>query len=606
MTKQTSPDNWQLQEGGEIEEKWLLQESEQTVTTPWDLQESEAQFREWQPVEYEPPPRTGVSASRILPLVVLIALVAVVGYGAWVFIPRIFGTGEDTPSAQAPEGEAPMAQTSPAPGDDTPESPEDGGRSAEPGVTPEDQTPTPEQPPPAETPPEPAGSTQAVLQVDFATVINPYGVNARVAPNTDANIIRILEQGQTFLVLGTPVQGWLELFVNESQLAPGLPIVGQVGYAAAEFMQTSPQIIPEDFYNQILTVAGRATPTSVSVAPTTTVEVTAPSGLALPTVTPSPAPITSLVLLTSTTLTTGTAPISLTITISSPTGLNVRIRPSVDAPIVTLLVNQQTVPALGRLIDNQWVFVQMPDGSVGWVSIDYIVINGDINLLPPVLPELEQPETAEEATPTPAADAALPDPPPPYTGALATGLPGVRVPVNGVNARATPDTEGDLVEVVPAGAALVALARSADGQWIQVQLPDGDTAWIFRSVILPVGTLDSLPIGSASLGETPPVNSTTEVTTTTPVTAPATPQTTESTSAAEATARRLRVNIYQEPSTGSERLVSVGANTVLAATGRNAEGDWIQVVSSEDGAVGWVEASDVELNVDIESLEIVP
>jgi hypothetical protein len=197
------------------------------------------------------------------------------------------------------------------------------------------------------------------------------------------------------------------------------------------------------------------------------------------------------------------------------------------------------------------------------------------------------------------------------------------VPINGVNARAAADTEGALVEVVPAGAALVALARSADGQWIQVQLPSGDTAWVFRSVILPVGALDALPI--AGPGETAPVEGTAAVTTTTvttttaPITtAPAvtatntvtttTPAaaTPEAAPAAEATAGKLRVNVYEQPSSASERMASVGLNTVLPVTGRNAAGDWVQVVSSEDGAVGWVAAEDVELNVDIAALPVVP
>lgn len=620
MTKQTSPDNWQLQEGGEIDDKWLLRESEQTVTTPWDLQESEAQFREWQPVDYQPATKPGTPVTRILPFVVIIALVAVVGYGAWVFIPRIFGPGDNSPESTALQTETPeISESVVLTGSDTP-IPESAQAVVEPEVTPIEPTATTEQPPPIETPTVDP-STQAVLQVEFATVINPYGVNARISPNVDAAIIRILEQGQTFLVLGSTADGWLELFVNESQLAPGSPILGQVGYASAEFLQKSQQIIPQDFYNQILTVAGRATPTPIAPAelPTAVVTPTVESGFVMPTVTPSPIPATSLTApLTGTESAGGTAPVSLTITISSPTGLNVRIRPSVDAPIVTLLTSQQTVPALGRLIDNQWVFVQLPDGAVGWVSIEFIVVNGDINLLPPVLPE---PETAEaaEATPTPTTEAALPEPPPPYTGALADGVTGVRVPINGVNARATAEAEGALVEVVPAGAALVALALSADGEWIQVQLPSGDTAWVFRSVVLPVGAVDALPVAGA--GEAPvaatttaPITATTPSTTTAPLTTPAaetpTPSAPEATATpeaeptAEATARRLRVDIYPAPGGDGERLASVGLNTVLPATGRNATGDWVQVVSPEDGTVGWVEAADIQLNVEIASLPI--
>lgn len=603
MTRQTSPDNWQLQEGGEIDDKWLLQESEQTVTKPWELQEAEAQFREWQPVDYQPAAKTGAPITRILPFVVIIAVVAVVGYGAFVIIPDLFRQGDEPPTEVALQAETPEVSITGIVTDSETQPPGAAQEVAEPEVAPVEPTPT-EQPPPTPTPTEDP-STQAVLQVEFATVVNPYGVNARVAPNVDAAIIRILEQGQTFLVLGSTADGWLELFVNESQLAPGSPILGQVGYASAEFLQRSQQIIPQDFYNQILMVAGRFTPTPVAPAEVPTTEAvtsTIDGGFVMPTVTPSPVPATAL---TGTGSAESTAPISLTITISSPTGLNVRIRPSVDAPIVTLLTDQQTVPALGRLLDNQWVFVQLPDGAVGWVSIEFIVVNGDINQLPPVLPEPETPEAEAEATPTPIASDALPDPPPPYTAALAEGVTGVRVPINGVNARATADPDGDLVEVVPAGAALMALALSPDGQWIQVQLPSGDTAWVFRSVVVPVGAVDALPTVGA--GEIPVGDTTTAPITTTvpsPTTTPAATATPEVEPAAGATARRLRVDIYPAPGGEGQRLASVGLNTVLPVTGRNAAGDWVQVVSPEDGTVGWVKAADVELNVEITSLPV--
>lgn len=67
--------------------------------------------------------------------------------------------------------------------------------------------------------------------------------------------------------------------------------------------------------------------------------------------------------------------------LTASTGVNVRARPSTDAPVLQALARDQTVTASGRLEDHSWVRVQLPDDSSrsGWVSAP--LLSGDVAAL---------------------------------------------------------------------------------------------------------------------------------------------------------------------------------------------------------------------------------
>lgn len=54
----------------------------------------------------------------------------------------------------------------------------------------------------------------------------------------------------------------------------------------------------------------------------------------------------------------------------------------------------------------------------------------------------------------------------------------------GVNARATANIAATVVTVLPRNTAVLAIGRTADNDWLQIQLPDGQTVWVFTAAVL--------------------------------------------------------------------------------------------------------------------------
>ncbi len=125
-------------------------------------------------------------------------------------------------------------------------------------------------------------------------MISAYGVNARRQPDTGAEIIRILEQGETFFVYGEEQadgENWLQLLVTDS-LTDGQPVTGEVGYAAADFMAEGAQPISQELYEQAMLAGGfTVTPEEAEPTPAEEAAATLPAeeeaepGVVLPTVT---------------------------------------------------------------------------------------------------------------------------------------------------------------------------------------------------------------------------------------------------------------------------------------------------------------------------------
>ena len=596
MNDQRSSENWELEEGGEDDDRWVLEESEQRLTDQWQLEDDQVEdVGEWQPVEYQRQRRAG--STWILPSIITVALLGVIGYSAWTLVPRIFGETTSTPPADetalVPQGETPTAEIGEVEATTASE--------GEPEVVPSTGTvteePSPPPPPTATSPPTPP-----VVNQDFATVTSTYGVNARIAPTVDAEIIRILEQGETFFVLEQRDEGWLEIFVIEpgTELRPDQPVEGRVGYAAEEYFAIASQPLLEEFANEILTAAGRPpTPEPEPTVPSPPEAGGTTGADRLPTVTPisegqavSPTPQPSV-----------TVASSVSVTIDVPYGLNVRVQPSLASDIVALLENGTTVPAISRYVDDQWVMVALGDGAQGWLFVEFAVIEGDLNSLP-VTSTGELPTATPIPTPTPevTAETAPVEPPAPFTSTLPADSPAIIVPsINGVNARSDPRSDAEVVEILPQNAALPARARSADEQWVQVELPDGTLVWVFRGAVVATSDVTTLPIVGETGASTEPAP--TAESTPTPV-----GDTPVGDDAAEAvavvTVRSIVLAVYPEPDLTLDSIEVMARGNDLPALARTAAGDWIQV-QTKSGATGWVNASAVALNVDIETLPVV-
>ena len=259
MKDDASSQGWELEDAGDAEDRWVLEESEQQLGDEWDLEGTPEPVGQWQPVEYDKPRRGG--PAWIVPTLVTIALLAVLGYSAVTLVPefvdtfrvQVLGADAETPE-QTPPADDPAAVAA------APTSEE--AVAEEPTLTPiPSETPTEE--PPTPTP----SSTLEVAQQLFARVLSEYGVNARSGPGTEFEVLQILEPEDTFIVLDKVGDEWVQLFIAEGPLEEGQPITGFVGYASAEFLSEGRQPFAQSLWLRVLEAAG-ITPTATPVPPT--------------------------------------------------------------------------------------------------------------------------------------------------------------------------------------------------------------------------------------------------------------------------------------------------------------------------------------------------
>ncbi len=580
MKDQTSSDNWRLQEGEQPDERWTLQESEQRLADQWSLQSTpEAMDQEWQPVEYVKPRRPAMA--WVLPTIVTIALLAVIGYTAYSIFPDRFMPAEErqaeVPAVVTPEAEAGVEESPPA---ETPaEAP-----TAQPAA---------EEPTPTEAPPTPTEVSLVAQQ--FGTVTSTYGVNARNAPNTDAAPIRVLQQGETLFVF--EVQGeWVELFVSDTPLVEGQPLSGTIGYAAAEFVEIDTREVSQALVNQVLEFVGRGPTPTPEPLPTEAPAEAPEQELPLPTVTPTSEGGEAAPGITETDTVTDSEAASITITVGAVNGVNVRREPAaVDGNVIRLLEFGTVLPAVARNEDGTWIQVLLPDGVTGWISAEFVQVSGDAAALPlpggESVPAVPAVESSEVVTTGVAVEA-------PFTNVIpGDNVPAIIVTVDeGVNARSTPDIEAQSVMLLPRGAVVPAEGRSPDSQWVQVELPTGELAWVFRD------TVDATP----AVGALPAVEVETPTPTPAPTAAPVveTPEPEAAEPVATATVRQLAITIYAAPDSTSEAVGRPRRGVVLDVTGRNTAGDWLQVVG-DDGSLGWVAVTGVDASVEVSTLPVV-
>lgn len=619
MKDDTSSQGWELEDTGDVEDRWVLEESEQQLGDEWDLEGTPEPVGQWQPVEYDKPRRGG--PAWILPTVVTIALLAVLGYSAVTLVPelvdtvreQVLGTDPNTPGEGPAPSESAVVAAEPA----TEEAPaEEPSPTLPPTEAPTEEPPTPE--------PQP---TLAVEERVFARVLSEYGVNARSAPSIDSEILQILDPEDTFIVLDRVDDEWLQLFVADGPLEEGQPITGFVAYASAEFLSEGRQPFAESLWLSVLEAAG-ITPTATPAPPATpTQEGAAPAAGDPSLPTPTSASVEAGEAVTETVSPLESEPV--TITIDAVNGLNVRTAPELNSDVVSLLADGSSVPAIGRFATNEWILVDLGNGARGWVFTELVNVEGELASLPAItLSDLGPPTPTPTETPTPEPEpiSTPVEPPEPYSSVLPAGVPGAVVfSASGVNARDLPDADATVVTVLPENAALPVVARTSDGQWLQVELPSGATAWIFRATIIPRGDVNSVAISDGTSAAAPaatvaPTEESVEAPTVEPTAdtepvgeeapADATPEAdAEATETAPvaATVRMTKVvvPVLSTASADGVKIVQFGLGTVVPATGRTADGAWVQVLATT-GESGWVAAKSVETSVPLDSLPVIP
>ncbi len=427
MSDRNSMDDWQLQESPDSGDQWQLLDQEQNLSANLQLQEAPAGAAEqWRPVAYEEAPtrRTG----WILPSMIIAALLAVLGYIGWL---AYNGFEIGVPASPPPVTE-----------------PAESGAS-EPGVvavaTQTEAPPTATPLPPTATPlPEPTAAPTAVMVAQrVATILSPYGLNARLEPGGDGDVERILDEGETGVVVNEEGD-WIEI-----ELASGERFWIS---SSAELVQIATEMVE--------VTEGEAPPGAQEVPVAPADEAPTPQG-------------------------------GPTVSIDAAAGVNARSEPSVESEVLEIVPDGTTLPVIGVSDDGAWVQVTLEDGQAAWISTEVVTVEGELDSLtaPPAAataaPE-EESETAAEApaaTTEPAAEDVAEDVDPVVTIDNLIGS----------NARTEPSTTAETAAFVPGGTELPALGRSADSNWVQVELEDGSTAWIFSGSISLNVPLETLP-----------------------------------------------------------------------------------------------------------------
>ena len=77
----------------------------------------------------------------------------------------------------------------------------------------------------------------------------------------------------------------------------------------------------------------------------------------------------------------------VTVTVPDTYGVNARSTASTDAPVVDVLPKSATLTAVGRLADNSWIQIIMPDETLAWIFSDAVFFTEEqLDTLPTVVP----------------------------------------------------------------------------------------------------------------------------------------------------------------------------------------------------------------------------
>ncbi len=587
MSADNSLKNWQVEEGGKGGDRYALSGTQTEAPKQLQLQEDASGGAQWQPIDYRR--QTGPRRNWILPSVVIVALLGVLSYVGWIAFGQVVGGGTGSnpfAALAAAVSDVIGGQAATAP---TPEAIAAAATLTETVAVEEPTatvvvTATPIQEPTATATPEPPPPAQAELITGIIT--EAAGVNARREPSTTAEVVRLLAQNAAVTVVAEQ-DGWLQVILDDNTVA----------WVSADFIERTSQTVLLDRLNEILTAAGLppvATPTpavAVAVAESTGLGATLPA-----------------------------------VVIGEP-GINARNAPDIVNGVTVMTLQKDTaVTVVGRNGDNQWLAVALPDEEgFGWVMTQFVSVQGDIATLGVVTPEqLTAAATAAVAAETESAPLALVPtatssapalpvlevspvaPPAPFTNTLPLGAAVAISNPLGVNARATASADGALVIIVPNGAVLPVVGRSADDQWIQVRLPDNQLAWMARTVINVSDNIDTAPVGgvdTAAATDAAPAADATATPATTPAAAlaPGTPA-----DAAIATiTNQLGANLRSVPDRNANPVITVDNGERFPAIGRTADSEWVQL-ALPDGTTAWALLGTVSLDTDVNSLPIIP
>jgi len=253
----------------------------------------------------------------------------------------------------------------------------------------------------------------------------------------------------------------------------------------------------------------------------------------------------------------------------------------------------------------------------------------DVTAAQPITTTLDAPPGGA-LPPQPNAPAATPATAP--TPAASTASSGGISAVAGMRGAQVHPLDGSAAPVLPSGARLTLVGRSADGQWL---LATGETAsgWVLVDAVIAFNTA-RLPVTDATppalaapaattpalrVGETAAADDAASAESPVFAATPASTAEAGATSSAAATpepaaegapvtarldtAKTRGLNVRTGPGAGYARLATLAADDVVAVVGRSAGGSWLQL-ALDAGASGWASAYYLVVDGDIDSLPV--
>jgi len=430
MSDHKSMDDWQLNESSESGDQWQLLDREQDLPENLQLQDGPPQqHNQWQPVAYEEEKKSS-GGSWLLPTLIIIALLAVLGYIGWLAMNGFDFAGF---ASQPPAATESVAQNNGEPAVAVAATTAPAEEEASPTAT--DLPPTPTSAPAPTLEPTPF-----MVEQRMATIDSQYGLNARLEPNADVEVTQVLDDGTTGVIVDE-VPGWVQIELNS----------GEQLWVSSEFVAISTEMIPGDPADAPVAAASPETP-SDAPADTPTDDVT--------------------------------------VIVNADAGINARSTPGADGDIIQVLPKDASFTATDVSDDGDWVQVQLEDGSTAWIttSDEFVTVNGDLTSLgasapeAEVAPEEQEPEATPEPEPTVTPAVAIED-------AMVTVDNLV-----GVLPRIEPSSAAEAADRLPGGAEAPAIGRDADSTWVQIELEDGSKVWVFAGSVSLNVDIDALPL----------------------------------------------------------------------------------------------------------------
>jgi len=142
-----------------------------------------------------------------------------------------------------------------------------------------------------------------------------------------------------------------------------------------------------------------------------------------------------------------------------------------------------------------------------------------------------------------------------------------------LNVRSGPSTEFERISTLADGQVVRLDGRSANGEWLQIRLPDDRLGWVSTLFVTPSVAVANLPLVAGT------------ATAVTPTDTAVTPGTGGAATATVTGAGRL--NVRSGPSTDFPLLNTLADGQTVTLAGRNVDATWLQV-SLPNGELGWV------------------